>query len=496
MPPVAFTKRSAPLTFDKSLGLCFGWFCFSKRDGQPYIDAHGDHIPDDELIPAVDGLMAMAASDRLIDVEHVGGGRGVIATAQALTEDVAKSMNIDTGGTYGVIGSFRPDGALLKSIQSGDMFCLSIFGAAGDVETIAKSAGETEIAATAHKRTLRKVSLTRLAVCKLGAHDGAAVALIKSASDAARQLVAAQVAKRQHALTDIIEGHQHVVYDVDDPDMKVGSTSYETTSSSGYGHSHSWIRNPDGSISIVVGSGHAHALATTATDLEKNDMPTDLEKSQAAELLTVRADLAKSNTRCSALSAALFAAVLMPPDQAAFAKSLSGDALEAYIAKPSTERATIAAPVHKSADGTLYFAGDDPRMVQLAKAHDAQGAELAKSRESGEQTEIAKSAAAVPCIADAALIVKAIRGHKLTADEQTKAMAQLATSNASIAMVTKSVGHGGPADLDAADPKAVLEKAAVTFIKSRADLSAIEARREFGRTDEGQQLYAAAYPTN
>ena len=73
--PTLFTKRSAPISFDKDLGLCFGWFCFNKKDGEDYVDAHGDHFPGDELLKAVDSLMAKPASDREINVEHVGAGR-------------------------------------------------------------------------------------------------------------------------------------------------------------------------------------------------------------------------------------------------------------------------------------------------------------------------------------------------------------------------------------------------------------------------------------
>ncbi len=185
MDPVSFVKTSEPLSFDKKLGLCFGWFCFSKQAGVEYDDEHGDHFPDDELVIAVDALMAKSASEREINIEHTGAGRGSIATAVAMTEDVAKAYGIDTGGTYGVLGSFRPDADLLKSIEAGERYRLSIEGRAHNVETVAKSA-ECAPAAGKRKRVMRGVELTKLAVVKAGAHRGAAVALIKTAPTGAQ----------------------------------------------------------------------------------------------------------------------------------------------------------------------------------------------------------------------------------------------------------------------------------------------------------------------
>ena len=222
------------------------------------------------------------------------------------------------------------------------------------------------------------------------------------------------------------------------------------------------------------------APTTTATGPE-NDTMTDLEKTQAADLATARAELAKSR-------ASLAAALALPPDQATFAKALAPDAVDGFLARPAGERATLATPIYKSATtGESYFAGDN--RVELAKALDAQGVELAKARESGETAEIAKSAAAVPCIKSAALIVKAIRGHKLTADEQTEAMAQLATSNASIAMVTKAVGYGGGSDAtDPASPQAELDAIAAGIANAKG-VSIAKAADLALDTPRGAQLY-------
>lgn len=483
--PTPFAKRSAPLSFDKGLGLCFGWFAFSKKGGEPYIDAHGDHFPEDEFVKAVDALMARPAADREINVDHAGGARGVICTAYAVTEEIAKAHGWDTGGDYGIVGSFRPDAELLKSIQAGEMFCLSIEGMAHDVETIAKSADAADVAKAEHKRTMRKVDLTKLAVCKLGAHEGAAVAIIKTATDAARRVVVAQIAKYQPAMTTVADGHAHVISDVSDLDIKQGCTTWEQSANgSGYGHSHSWIRTPDGSIEIVPALGHSHALATTTATVENKMPPTPTADTQG----DAAAQLAKFRSRIAT-------AVALPADQAAYAKRLSGTQLDAFLDGTEAERATVAAPIHKSErTGRLFFKGDEA-LVEFAKDADTTHAELAKARGAEQAGVIAKSAAAIPHVKGAALITKAV--YQLPEAERAEALAALATVDASLALVTKHVGSSGGDNVpeNEADPKVVLEKAAQAFAKSNPTLSAIEARREFGRTEEGQRLYAAAYPT-
>jgi hypothetical protein len=269
----AFAKRSpVAIDFDKKLGRAVGWACFSKKGGEPYVDLHGDHFPDDELFKAVDGLMKLPLADRQINVDHAGGARGTIVTAYALTEDVAKSLGADTGGDYGIVVTFEPDGELMKAIEAGTV-CLSIEGKAHDVETVAKAAdiydavnNTVVVRASAHKRTMRRVELTKLAVVAAGAHEGASVTLIKSAppSEAVHRLrkLAAAIAKRTPGMTTPVDGHQHLIFDTEEAD---GFTSYETGPGATCGHSHPFVREPDGSITIGAANGHSHTLATPST---------------------------------------------------------------------------------------------------------------------------------------------------------------------------------------------------------------------------------------
>lgn len=436
--PATFSKTSpAPIAFDKALGLCFGWFCFSKQAGVEYDDLHGDHFPDDELVKAVDALMAKPASEREINVEHAGGARGSIATAQAMTEDVAKALKIDTGGNYGILGSFRPDAALLKSILDGERFCLSIEGSASNVE-IVKSADGAEVT-KARKRIMRGVDLTKLAVVKAGAHEGASVALIKSAAVA---LKAARLAKACPAMTSAEHGHAHLIADCDED---AGYTSSEPMSgqpNDGW-HSHPWLKDEaTGAITIGEALGHSHTV--TPTDTAETDMPTP-----ADDLAKAQTDLASARAALTKTAALLLVACSLSPEQAAYAKSLSPADRETFLGLADSERIAKAAPIYKAAGGALYFVGEE-RLAELAKTADAQGVELAKARDAAEVVTFEKAATStVPhlkgALPEKAALMKAVAG---IADEAIrKALTEtLKGADAAVAMLCKSVGVNGSGD--------------------------------------------------
>ena len=475
-------RKTSPIacSFDQELGVCVGWAAFSKRNGQDYVDAHGDHFPDVELFKAVDALNRIPVADRAINVEHAGPARGEIVSAFALTEDFCKasSPKIDTGGTYGILVTFKPDADLLKSIKAGEAVCLSIEGRAHDVETIAKSAlvrrtsvedgTGVPIEATAHKRTMRKVELTALAVVKAGAHEGAAVAVIKSAGNEIAIWRAAKVAKRKPAMTTAVNGHQHSIYDAEELS---GGTSYETAPGAPYGHSHPFIRHDDGSISIGAVDGHTHDLATT----EDSTMADDLNK-------TLTADLAKARKTLADVLA-------LPPAELAYAKRLDEAGVTAFVAKSADERAKLAAPVYVAKSGRAYFAGEEG-MVELAKALDEQTAELAKAKNAARLTEFAKAGADKwghligGSIAHTA-IAKALATADLTAEERQAAESALVAASATVAKLKTPIGVEGG---DEADPFEAYQKKLAEFAKA-AGKSPDEASPEFLSSPTGRAAY-------
>lgn len=469
-------RKVSPIAcaLDAELGVCVGWAAFSKKDGIDYVDAHGDHFPDAELFAAVDVLNRVPVEKRAINVEHEGPDRGVIVSAFALTEDFCKASvpKIDTGGTYGVLVTFKPDADLLKSIKAGEAVCLSIEGKAHDVETIAKSSSAS-IAATAHKRTMRKVELTALAVVKAGAHEGAAVAIVKGApADPVTIWRAAQVAKRAPVLTSAVAGHQHLIADAEESD---GWTSYETVPGAEYGHSHPFTRAPDGSITVGMSDGHAHEVPTAG----EADMADDLTKS-------LTADLAKARALTSAVLA-------LPAAELAYAKRLTETELAAYVAKSAEERAKIAAPVFVAKSGEAFYATDDARLVNMAKAHDAQAVELAKAKEAAAVAEFAKTGAdrfghLIGGAPVHTAIAKAMAS--LTGDERKAAEDSIAAASGSIAKLLKPIGNGG-GESDGAGAEAQLNAMANEIAKTKG-VPFFKAYSDALETPAGAALYARA----
>lgn len=566
---VPFEKTSdVAVRFSKKLGRCIGWGCFSKKAGTEYDDEHGDHFPDDELFGAVGGLMKMDFKDREIDIEHLGAAQGSIVTTWAMTEDVAKSLKCDTGGNYGVLVDFEPSADLLKSIEDGEMFSLSMFGTA-IAEPVAKSAAGVEVSAAKRKRVMRDVKLTKWAVCKSPAHVGAEVALVKNApsddvleaihksagktrafahlpvdksmagakkwlkraiarherhmdgseatddksqtkmmdemkkaleeldADASMSMdKSTRLAKRTPAATSIEMGHQHTIYDADEKD---GYTSSETSGGSGHWHSHSWIKNNDGTISVLMADGHTHTLETEIAAMSN---PTDLAKAQT--------DLATANTRCSTLAKALLVLAALPVEQAAFAKRLKGDELEAFLGKSDADRAALATPVHKSTStGEVFYASDDARLVTMAKAADATAVELAKAREAAEAVRFEKRAEEVikhwpGTLPERAAIMKAVDG---IADEALRnaAIEKCKAADVAFESITKRVGHSGSTMpiVAAGGPEAQLDQLARDIQKAAGGEDVCSFAKAYDQAlsrPDGAALYAqieaASRPSN
>jgi hypothetical protein len=489
----AFAKRSpVAIDFDKKLGRAVGWACFSKKGGEPYVDLHGDHFPDDELFKAVDGLMKLPLADRQINVDHAGGARGTIVTAYALTEDVAKSLGADTGGDYGIVVTFEPDGELMKAIEAGTV-CLSIEGKAHDVETVAKAAdiydavnNTVVVRASAHKRTMRRVELTKLAVVAAGAHEGASVTLIKSAppSEAVHRLrkLAAAIAKRTPGMTTPVDGHQHLIFDTEEAD---GFTSYETGPGATCGHSHPFVREPDGSITIGAANGHSHTLATPST--EPDTMPDPALAKAESDLTAAKESIGKLHAELDALEGLLGVAASMTEDEKEVAKGLKGPALREFLAQPADVRKSRATPIYKGADGATYYPGDE-RAANLAKRVDT--AEAAT-----RDAEFAKRAAAeIPALPGTiethVAVLKAVHGIPGAAE-------LLKGANAAMATLMKAPGVGG-GNVEPGSPLEALEKAAAAFAKS-VGKPVDKVYDDFLATDEGKALYAtykAAHPSS
>lgn len=466
-------STSAPARIAKGkLGVYFAWGAFTKRDGVPFTDSHGDQIPDDEL---TGGALSLAKSAQL-GHEHDGTITGSVPLVMPLAEDIQAALEL-TSPHAGLVVGFQPTAEFAAKLDAGEVWQMSIEGVA-EVEavekaTIAKSEGTVEKAE--HKRTLRKLRIDKIDLVRAAAHGaGTTIAIAKR-----KDVTVVDIAKRTPALTTATDGHQHAIHDTDEKD---GSTSWDSAMSTPYGgHSHPWVRAADGSISIGEQAGHTHQLVTPSTEIAMSQTP-DLAK----QLADAQALIAKTAAR-------VVTATNLTADQAAFAKRLKGADLDAFLDAPDAERVAKSTPIYKSAaTDEVFFASDDPRLISMAKGYDAQVALNTAQAKDAASAVIAKSAAAIPHVKGRDLLVKAVYGVQLTAEERTQALADLATVDVTISKVCQPLGSGVGGD-GASDPQIALEKATDAFAKEKG-LDGATAVVAFAKTDEGKRLYAAAYP--
>lgn len=103
----------------------------------------------------------------------------------------------------------------------------------------------------------RDIRVNHLAIVPR-ARGGASIRLRMDAAEQVRRL------DSDDKLTTLVDGHQHLI-DIScyAPKMS-GCTSWSFSAGKDHGHSHDWIRNPDGTITIGYSEGHTHAILDDA----------------------------------------------------------------------------------------------------------------------------------------------------------------------------------------------------------------------------------------
>lgn len=127
-----FETRIEFKKFDEDLGLVMGFIIVCEKDGEPYFDLHGDHIPEDAMLKASLDFME---NSRTAKEMHTGEKRGSIVFAWPMTADIAKAFEIETN-TTGLMIAMRPDEEMLEKFKSGDLTGFSIGGFRGEDEEV------------------------------------------------------------------------------------------------------------------------------------------------------------------------------------------------------------------------------------------------------------------------------------------------------------------------------------------------------------------------
>ncbi len=422
---------------DESIGVVFGYAVASTVDGgkTPHIDLQSDAVAGgDDLIKVALGFAEAGAQS---DVMHDCVKDGWVPFVMPLNADTKKAFKL-SGDVEGIAIGMKPSVETFKRFVSGELAAFSIYG-------------------TGERTPLEKRRV-----------------------------------EKQATLTDLVEGHQHGL-DLDDPAdpwcRDRLSTTYQTAEGATEGHSHAWVYDAQGVVTIAADSGHTHKVMDKVA-LETIAAAAVQEAAEAAALLAepsavcepitdepssgklinvviaARAPALKSTPRVATPSVIKTENTQMPTEQekqiadltAKLAKAerlatltdaqrahvgkLGADG-EAYLAKSFAERDAVLADIEKSNEvvytststGETFRKSDDPRLVTMAKRQDESAVELAKRDEAIEKAEIAVIAKAhlgnvAGDDATHAYIVKSIRKGGGDAAMITAALATLKGANA------------------------------------------------------------------
>lgn len=121
-----FLSTSSIAKVDESLGLVFGYAMVSKIDGKPHFDLHGHHIPDSTIVKS----LFKFASNPVAKEMHSGDQIGDFVFLFPLTEDIAKSLDIQAK-QYGALVAMKPyNSEIIQKFVNGEYTGFSIGGTA------------------------------------------------------------------------------------------------------------------------------------------------------------------------------------------------------------------------------------------------------------------------------------------------------------------------------------------------------------------------------
>ncbi|TIW42253.1 MAG: hypothetical protein E5V71_10150 [Mesorhizobium sp.] len=98
--------------------LVWGWALVSTRDGEPYWNEEGYHVPESVMVKAAVEFMT---GTREAQVMHDGRRAGTVIHAFPLTSDIAKAMGIAANQTGLMVGVQFDDPAVVDKIEKGEL---------------------------------------------------------------------------------------------------------------------------------------------------------------------------------------------------------------------------------------------------------------------------------------------------------------------------------------------------------------------------------------
>ena len=272
------------------------------------------------------------------------------------------------------------------------------------------------------KRKMVMTKLTAVALTARGANPEAHVTFFKSHKGGETSVEKRTVLASMEAL------HTHAVVIDDYAKLnKGGSTSW--AGGEGNQHSHDFVIEDDGSVTVGANEGHLHFVEKNVEQITKSGL-SDEQITALGLVVKFKKDKSTANTggkqsgnedntmtdaekaakeaqdKITLLKNQLALAILMgglSDAQEAHHATLDEAGQTAFLAKSAEERNAVItaiakaaadenAEVYKAKDGTVFTKSDDPRMVKMAKDNDILAAQLAKAAETTANQDVAKRA--------------------------------------------------------------------------------------------------------
>lgn len=301
-------------------------------------------------------------------------------------------------------------------------------------------------------------------------------------------------------LTTSEQGHTHLV----DLDERSGFTTWELMPGGELGHSHPYVIDAEGNLTVGEAEGHTHGLSVEArkgADGPKAGEPTMTPEEQAQlDAEKKRADEAESELKTQKALAA------MSDDEKAHRATLEGDAIKAFdeletearveAVKAAKAKDSDKVVAYKARDGRTFYEGEsDPLVVAEVKRGDALEARVEKAEDEAKLTVLKSRAkeelSHLPGDEKSKVaMLKAIDGIE-DDEERKEALAALKAGNAHAAGAFKRHGaSGGPTGSDASDvdPAGKFEAEVKKYAEAHK-VSLSKARIDYGDTEEGRKLY-------
>lgn len=361
------------------------------------------------------------------------------------------------------------------------------------------------------KRIMRCFKISEISAVDRPAQGGARMTLMKrDDQEPGRVMTKAEedVFKRLR-LTSSEEGHSHLINDTEEG----GETSWTKSEDSEYGHSHPWVKNDDGSITVGEADGHTHTVLDTTFksihseeseggtgDGTKNNTAESLGSNKKESTMTEKV-AAENAAQIEALKSDLAVAKAygsLTDAEKTHYTSLSDEDKKSFLTKSVDQRKDDVAKaassdpvVYKSVEGVEYRKSDDPRLVALAKSADDNSKIAKAEREQRENAEFSKRASEelkhlpgdeAPKVA----LLKSVEAIA-DADTRTKVKEMLKANNDKMAKAFETFGSGagseeGKTSQDQLDnlAKKYASDHKVTFEKGMTEVLS---------TAEGKELY-------